>query len=47
MIGFAVAALLLALAYRVYKSHSTVDLDDLSRAEVERESDLEQEEISV
>lgn len=47
VIGFAVAALLLALAYRVYKSHSTVDLDDLSRAEVEREGELEQEELSV
>ena len=30
IIGFAVTALLLAMAYRVYTTHRSVDLDDLS-----------------
>ncbi len=47
VIGFAVTALLLALAYRVYKSHRTVDLDELARAEARREEELEREEVSV
>jgi multicomponent Na+:H+ antiporter subunit C len=33
IIGFAVTALLLAMAYRVYRTHRSVDLDDLSRTE--------------
>jgi multicomponent Na+:H+ antiporter subunit C len=47
VIGFGVAALLLALAYRVYTSLSTVDLDELSRAEVDREGELERDEVAV
>jgi multicomponent Na+:H+ antiporter subunit C len=47
VIGFAVTALLLSLVYRVYTSHRSVDLDDLSRAEVRREEELEREEMSV
>lgn len=41
VIGFGVTALLLALAYRVYTSHATVDLDDLSLREATRERELE------
>ncbi len=47
VIGFGVTALLLALAYRVYVSHESVDLDELSREEVARERQLEREEVSV
>ena len=34
VIGFAVTAVLLALSYGVYRSRHSVDLDELSRAEV-------------
>lgn len=47
VIGFAVVALLLALAYCVYESHHSVDLDELSRAEARTEAELEREEVSV
>lgn len=47
VIGLAVTALLLSLAYRVYTSHRTVDLDELSHAEALREKELEREEVSV
>jgi multicomponent Na+:H+ antiporter subunit C len=47
VIGFAVAVLLLALGYRVYTSHSTVDLDDLSLAEARRNEELERERVEV
>jgi multicomponent Na+:H+ antiporter subunit C len=47
VIGFAVTALLLAMVYRVYTSHRSVDLDDLSRAEARTERELEREEVSV
>ena len=47
VIGFAVTALLLALVYRVYTSHRSVDLDDLSRAEAREAGELEREEVSV
>ncbi len=47
VIGFGVTALLLAIAYRVYTSHESVDLDELSRQEVRREQELEREEISL
>ena len=43
VIGFGVTALLLALSYRVYTSHATVDLDDLSLREARREEQLERE----
>lgn len=41
IIGFAVTALLLALAYRVYRTHRSVDLDDLSRSERFAQEQLE------
>ncbi len=47
VIGFGVTALLLVIAYRVYTSHASVDLDELSRQEVRREQQLEREEITV
>jgi multicomponent Na+:H+ antiporter subunit C len=47
VIGFAVTALLLSLAYRVYVSTKTVDLDELSHAEARHERELEREEVSV
>ena len=47
VIGFAVTALLLSLAYRVYTSLETVDLDELSREEVRREEELERGEVSI
>jgi multicomponent Na+:H+ antiporter subunit C len=47
VIGFGVTALLLSLAYRVYVSSRTVDLDELSHAEARHEKELEREEISV
>lgn len=47
VIGFGVTALLLSLAYRVYVSSRTVDLDELSHAEARQEKELEREEISV
>lgn len=47
VITFAFTALLLALAYRIYLTAQTVDLDELSRAEVRHEQELEREEVSV
>jgi multicomponent Na+:H+ antiporter subunit C len=41
IIGFAVTALLLAMVYRVYTTHRSVDLDDLSRRERSAEEELE------
>lgn len=41
VIGFATTALLLALVYRVYRTHRSVDLDDLSRSERATEEELE------
>ena len=41
IIGFAVTALLLAMAYRVYTTHRSVDLDDLARSERSTEETLE------
>lgn len=41
IIGFAVTALLLAMAYRVYVTHRSVDLDDLARSERRAEEELE------
>ena len=41
VIGFAVTALLLAMAYRVYTTHRSVDLDELSRRERSAEEELE------
>ncbi len=47
VIGLAVTALLLTLAYRVYVSHATVDLDDLAREEERAERELEREELTL
>lgn len=44
VIGFAVTALLLGLAYRVSTSHDTVDLEELSRLEAREEERVEVEE---
>ena len=51
IIGFGVSALLLAMVYRVYASHGTVDAEEISAAEMreaealERADDPEQEEV--
>jgi multicomponent Na+:H+ antiporter subunit C len=47
VIGFGVTALLLGLSYRVYTSHATVDLDDLSLREARREQQLERERVEA
>lgn len=47
VIGFAVAALLLSLVVTIHATHETVDLDELARAEVDREEALEREEVSA
>ncbi len=47
VIGFAVTALMLCLAYGIYVSSRTVDLDELSHAEASHERELEREEVSV
>jgi len=47
VIGFGVTALLLSLAYRIYATSRTVDLDELSHAEASHEQELEREEVSV
>lgn len=43
VIGFGVSALLLSLVYRVYTSHLSLDVDDLSAAEQREEEALERE----
>ncbi|MDQ2683951.1 MAG: sodium:proton antiporter [Chloroflexota bacterium] len=43
VIGFGVSALLLSLVYRVYMSHLSLDLDDLSAAEEREEASMEAE----
>ena len=51
IIGFSVAALLLAMVYRLYASHGTVDAEEISAAEMreaealERSDDPEEEEV--
>jgi len=47
VIGFAVAGLLLVLVHRVYVTHRSVDLDDLSRAEARSEEAAEREEVEA
>jgi multicomponent Na+:H+ antiporter subunit C len=47
VIGFGVTALLLSLVYRVYASHETVDLDDLSHQEARQSAELEREEVQI
>ena len=41
VIGSSVAALLLALSYRLYTSHNSIDVNDISRAEAEAAEALE------
>ena len=51
VIGFGVAALLLAMVYRLYATHGTVDLEEIAAAEtheaeaLERADDPEREEV--
>ena len=51
VIGFGVAALLLAMVYRLYTTHGTVDLEEIAAAEMreaealERIDDPEREEV--
>jgi multicomponent Na+:H+ antiporter subunit C len=51
VIGFGVAALLLAMVYRLYTTHGTVDLEEIAAAEtreaeaLERTDDPEREEV--
>ena len=53
VIGFGVAALLLAMVYRLYATHGTIDLEEIAAAEIreaealERTDDPEREEIPV
>ncbi len=47
VISFAVAAVLLSLAYRIYASARTVDLDELSSAEALRAGEEDSTELSV
>lgn len=53
VIGFGVAALLLAMVYRLYTSHRTVDAEEIASAEtrqaeaLERADDPEREEVPV
>ena len=42
IIGFGVAALLLAMVYRLYTTHGTVDLEEIAAAEVREAESLEQ-----
>ncbi len=44
VIGSSVAALLLALSYRLYTSHNSIDVEDISRAEAEAAEALERDE---
>ncbi|MGF1473430.1 MAG: sodium:proton antiporter [Rubrobacteraceae bacterium] len=46
VIGSSVAALLLTLSYRLYTSHSSIDLEDISRAEAEASEALDRGEES-
>ncbi len=53
IIGFGVAALLLAMVYRLYTSHRTIDLEEIAEVEMrqaealERAEDPEVEEVPV
>lgn len=42
IIGFGVAALLLAMVYRLYTTHGTVDLEEIAAAEMREAESLEQ-----
>ncbi len=47
VIGFAVTALLLVLVLRIYRTHRSVDLDDLSRMEASSEEDADHEDAEA
>lgn len=47
VIGFAVTTLLLGLVVRVYRAHFSADLDEIARAEAQREAELERSEVSI
>ena len=47
VITFAVSVLILALVYRVYQTHGTLDVHELRAAEEQDKAMLEQEEISA
>lgn len=47
VIGLAVAVLLLTLVYRVYVTHSSVDLDELSRREATSGDEPERDEVPI
>jgi len=47
VIGFATAALLFAIVYRVYRAHETVDFVELSREESERAREEDREELTL
>jgi multicomponent Na+:H+ antiporter subunit C len=47
VIGFATAALLFAIVYRVYRAHQTVDFEDLSEEEAERARERDREELTL
>lgn len=47
VIGLAVGALLLGLVYRVYVTHSSVDLDELSRKEASSGEEPDRDEVPV
>ena len=47
VIGFATAALLFAIVYRVYRTHSTVDFPELSQEESERAREQKREELTL
>jgi multicomponent Na+:H+ antiporter subunit C len=47
VIGFSVVALLLSLAYCVYVSHRTIDLDEMRGTEATHEREIEREDVSV
>ena len=47
VIGSSVAALLLALSYRLYTAHDSIDIEDISKAEAQAAEALEHEEEPV
>ena len=47
VIGLAVGALLLTLVYRVYTTHSSVDLDELSRREARHGEEPDRDEVPI
>jgi multicomponent Na+:H+ antiporter subunit C len=46
VIAFGIAALLMSLVYRVYTSHLSLDLEEISEAEVQEEERIESREVA-